>query len=85
MEVVMSLFRETIALAVFVAFVGMSHLLQQSVSVYEADCLEPRETIEIPNYTDDEIQEALFAGDLTAEMCVWMNDQHLDWQIVVER
>jgi hypothetical protein len=54
------------------------------ITVQDADYAEdlmPGELI--TSFTDEEMQEALAAGHLTADQCVWMESQGISWEIQV--
>ena len=64
----------------------MLMLSSSSVTVADADCTQEVKTDEpIIPFPDEELTEALSTGHLTADHCVWMNEQGISWEISVER
>lgn len=41
------------------------------------------DSVEVPQYTESEISEALATQTLTAEQCVYLHEQGINWQINV--
>lgn len=73
--------RELFAILVGCLFLLISH---GQITLTDADYeFEPAE--EIITFTDEELDEALSSGILTADQCVWMEIQQIDWQIDVKR
>jgi hypothetical protein len=74
--------REAIAVGAALLFLLVTSVMQ--ITVQDADCAEgPTRGDPITSFSDEEIKEALDAGHLTAEQCVWMENQGISWEIQV--
>ncbi|GHO97258.1 hypothetical protein KSF_073060 [Reticulibacter mediterranei] len=74
--------REAITVGVTLLFLLVASVMQ--ITVQDADYAEDLTSVEpITSFTDEEMKEALDAGRLTAEQCVWMESQGISWEIQV--
>jgi len=75
--------REGIALIALFLFLLIG---QAQVTVQDADCLHEQPVPEeIIPFSDQELDVALTAGQVTADQCVYMESAGIDWQIDIKR
>ena len=56
------------------------------ITLHEEDCQWLEETSqETGSYTEEQLAVALAAKRITLDQCMYMHDNHINWQIDVER
>lgn len=50
----------------------------------DADAAWQLDDLEVPHYTENEIELALATGTLTADHCLYLHTQRINWQVHVK-